>query len=184
MRKWTRVGNLSAFGAPVFVHWSVLVAAAIVAVFSFNSPIYAALAVTCYLAVITIHELGHACVTRWLGYEVEAIRVAFFHGSCEYAAPHSLWDEVLVSWGGVAAQLAVALLVFVIAAILGDRDPAYFGPVVAFLGYVNFLVALGNLAPSAGFDGQTAWRIVPLLVHKWRSRRVVRSKLRVIAKRK
>jgi Zn-dependent protease len=157
---------------------------AILALFALNSPIYAALAIACYLAVITIHELGHACVARRLGYDVEAIRVAFFHGSCEYGAPYNAWDEVLVSWGGVAAQLAVALPVLVIAAILGAKDPGLLGPVVAFLGYVNLLLALANLAPSAGFDGHTAWRIVPLLVQKWRSRRVARRTLRIVGKRK
>jgi Zn-dependent protease len=162
----------------------VLAAVAILALFALNNPIYAGLAIACYLAVITIHELGHAYVARSLGYDVAAIRVAFFHGSCECEAPHSEWDEVLVSWGGVVAQLAVAGVVLVIATLLGARDPGYFGPVVAFLGYVNLLLALANLAPAAGFDGQTAWRILPLLARKWRSRRAPRRNLRVISKRK
>lgn len=149
----------------------------------FSSPIYAGIAIASYLGVICLHEFGHAYVARHLGYDVAAVRVAFVHGLCEYEAPHTHWDEVLVAWGGVAAQLIVAVVVFVVAAIIGRSDPGYFGPVIAFLGYVNLLVALVNLAPGGGLDGSVAWRIVPLLYQRYRAHREAARTITRLVKR-
>jgi Zn-dependent protease len=183
-RAWTLVPRIRVFGAPVYAHWSVLVAVAVLGLLGLNSPIYAGMAIACYLAVIFVHELGHAYVAHRLGYEVAAIRVAFLHGACEYEAPHTRWDEVLVAWGGVVAQLIVAAGVFVAAALVGNANPGYFGPVKAFLGYVNFLIALVNLAPGADLDGSIAWRIVPLMFHRYRARREVAKTVTRFVKRK
>jgi Zn-dependent protease len=51
--------------------------------------------------------------------------------------------------------------------ILGARVYVHWSVLVAFLGYVNVVIALANLAPAPGFDGHIAWRAVPLL---WKRR--------------
>ena len=183
-RAWTPIPNARVCGAPVYAHWSVLVAVAVVGFLSFNSPVHAAVAIACYLSIIWIHELGHAYVARRLGYDVLAVRIAFLHGACECEAPRTPWDEVLVAWGGVVAQLLVATAVLLVAVVVGDRDLYYFGPVVAFLGYVNLLIALVNLAPSPGLDGAIAWRIVPLLLRRYRARRGTAKSVVRLVKRK
>lgn len=182
-RSWWRIPNIRVYGAPVYAHWSVLVAVAVVGFLSFNSPLYAALAILCYLSIIGIHELGHAYVAHRLGYDVVAVRVAFLHGACDCEAPHTAWHDVLVAWGGVVAQLLVAAPVLLIGAMLGARDPLLFGPVLAFLGYVNLLIALVNLAPTPGLDGSVAWRVVPLLLKRFKTRRYTGSLVR-LSKRK
>lgn len=182
-RSWTRVPSLSAFGGAVYAHWSVLLAVVLLGLLGLNSPIYAGLAIVSYLAVICVHELGHAYVAHRLGYEVIAVRIGFIHGTCEYEAPHSRWDEVLVAWGGVGAQLIVAATVLVLASI-PPQDFGYLGPVVTFLGYVNFLIALVNLAPGGDLDGSIAWGIVPLVVHRYRARRLTTKTVTRLAKRK
>jgi membrane-associated protease RseP (regulator of RpoE activity) len=183
-RTWWRISNISVYGAPVYVHWSVLAAVAIVGLLSFSSPLYAAVAIVCYLSVIGIHELGHVYAARRLGYDVVAVRVAFLHGVCECEAPRTRWDEVLVAWGGVVAQLLVAVPVLLIAATLGTRDLFYFGPVVAFLGYVNLLIALVNLALARNLDGSVAWQVVPLLLKRFRARRGTARSVVRLSKRK
>jgi Zn-dependent protease len=145
------------------------------------------LAITCllsYVAIIFVHELGHAVVARGLGYEVIAIRVGLIHGRCEYEHPHSAWDASLVSWGGIIAQLAIAILVFTLAGILPVSLSEHFGPVVLFLGYVNILVAAINLSPRAPFDGHLAWRIFPAIVEKVRGGAVVRRTIRRASRRR
>ena len=184
VRRWTRLAKVVAFGAPIYVHWSLFVAVVLLAFLSFGSPVYAALAIASYLAIITIHELGHAYAARRLGLDVDAIRIAVFHGQCEISAPDNEWDAVLVAWAGIAAQVAVALIVFVIAPVVDDREPGYFGPVYVFLGYVNLMFAAVNLAPGQGLDGSVAWRIVPLAVRHWRARRAAGKALRVVGRRK
>ena len=72
---------------------------------------------------------------------------------------------MLIAWGGVAAQLAVAVPILIVATVFDQQDFGYAAPAIAFLGYVNALIALVNLAPAPGLDGHIAWRAVPLL---WR----------------
>jgi Zn-dependent protease len=165
MPAWFQFRRARILGARVYVHWSVLVVIALIGLVSFNSPIHAAVAIASYLAVIVIHEAGHAWVAHRLGYEVDAIHVAFLHGYCTHDMPYNETDHVMIAWGGVAAQLAVAIPILTVATIFDRQDFGYAAPAIAFLGYVNILIALVNLAPAAGLDGQIAWRAVPLL---WR----------------
>lgn len=174
MRKWFRVGRLQILGARIYLHWSVLAVVGLLAFMSFSSPIYATVSILSYLGVILLHELGHAWVARRLGYDVDAVRVAFFHGSCEHEAPHTESDEVLIAWGGVLAQLAVAIPILAAAAAFEEYDLGYAAPAVAFLGYVNVLVALVNLVPAPEFDGQMAWRVIPMLRRQWSARRATK----------
>lgn len=75
----------------------------------------------------------NAAAARRLGYDVDAIRVAFFHGRCEHEAPHTESDDVLVAWGGVLAQFAVALPILIVAAAFEEHDLGYAAPAVVFL---------------------------------------------------
>jgi membrane-associated protease RseP (regulator of RpoE activity) len=184
MRAWTRLRKVYVFGAPVWVHWSALFVVGLLFFLSLTSPIYAAVSIASYLSIIAVHEAGHAYIARRLGYRVTGIHIGIIHGLCEHERPEYGLEDVLISWGGVAAQLCIAVPVLVIAWALGSRELYYFGPVVAFLGYVNLLVALANLAPAEGFDGKRAWRAVPLLFRWWRAKRTAKKTLRLMSKRK
>jgi Zn-dependent protease len=145
------------------------------------------LAITClisYVAIIFIHEVGHAAVARRLGYEVTSIRIGLLHGRCEYEHPNSALDASLVSWGGILAQLLIAALVFSIAAAASGGLSDYFGPIVIFLGYINIVIAAINLTPRAPFDGYLAWRIFPAMIDKFRGETVVRRAIRRASKRR
>jgi len=157
-------------GAPVYIHWSALVVIAAIFLFSLSSPIYGAIAVASYLGIIVVHEIGHAIVAMKLKYGVTAIKIGAVHGLCEYEEPYSEWEDVIIAWGGVAAQVVVALFVLTIAALYTGDSYGYFGPVVAFLGYINLVIAAVNLAPSPWLDGYKTWRIVPLLEGRSRAR--------------
>lgn len=182
--QWIHVASFGRVRTPVFVHWSAFLVAVALGTLSLKSPIYAALAIVCYFTVIAIHELGHAWVARRLGYDVLAIRIGLIHGQCVHEATETEWEAVLVAWGGVAAQVCVAAAALVVAKLVDGLDVPYFGLVVVFLGYLNFLVAFVNLAPGPGMDGATAWRIVPLSWRRWRANRVARKALRSIARRR
>jgi hypothetical protein len=183
-RSWTPIRKVTVYGAPVYAHWSVLLGIAIFGLLSLGSPIYAVVAIASYLSVIATHEIGHAFIAHRLGYHVEAVRISAIHGVCECEAPDTEWEHVLISWGGVGAQITLAMAVFLLAAAIGDRDAHYFGPVIVFLGYFNFMLAIVNLAPSEGLDGSVAWRIIPLALQHYRARRTVKKRVIPLARRK
>jgi Zn-dependent protease len=182
--RWIRFRRVRVLGAAVYLHWSVLVVIAILGLVSIESPIHAAVAIASYLAVVVIHELGHALVASRLGYEVTEVRIGFLHGCCEHEMPDTLLDHVWIAWGGVLAQLAIAIPVLVIGSLTEGIDLGYLSPTIAFLGYFNLLVALLNLAPGPGMDGQIAWRVVPLLRDRISARRKTNSVVTTFRRRR
>jgi Zn-dependent protease len=162
-RQWFRPKGITAFGAPIFFHWTAIAVLAAMALIGLSNPLYALLFVASYLAIIVVHELGHACVAHRLGYRVDSIAVTAWHGWCECEAPHSEWDEVLIAWAGVGAQLLMAFPALALMVMLGDRNWGAWTPVIVILGYLNSVIAVVNLIPGDHSDGTTAWRIIPLL---------------------
>ncbi len=123
-----------------------------------------------------IHELGHAAVAHRFGYAVEGIWLGAIHGRCEFQAPKTQWEHCVIAWGGVAAQLAVAVPLIAFDAFW-HRPLGILGPVLLILGYYSGVVVLLNLLPLKGRDGLRAWRIVPLLRTRIEGRRAVRGGL-------
>lgn len=54
---------------------------------------------------------------------------------------------------------AAAVVVFAAAWMTQGRESPYLGPLVVYLGYLNLTVALVNIAPGGGLDGETAWNL-------------------------
>jgi membrane-associated protease RseP (regulator of RpoE activity) len=184
MKRWFWLRQIRIFDARLYVHWSVVSVVALLALISLQSPIHAAVSIASYLAVILIHEAGHAFMARRLGYEVHTIRLGLFHGLCEFEAPETELDHVLISWAGVLAQLAVAVPILVVAVVFESYDFGYAAPALAFLGYLNLLTALFNLAPTPPLDGAIAWRVIPMLRRWWKARRVSRRALSNMTRRR
>lgn len=174
-RKWFQLGRVRAFGAPIHVHWSVAVVVVVLMLVSLESLVLATVAIASYLAVITLHELGHAFAVNRLGYRVDSIWIHVIHGRCEFMAPEYEWEHVKIAWAGVLTQLAIAVPVLVSAYLIPAGNRGYFGPAIIFLGYINLIIALFNLAPAAGFDGKVAWRLIPLLQAARRTKQTPRN---------
>ncbi|HSC83019.1 MAG TPA: hypothetical protein VLC30_05335, partial [Pseudomonas sp.] len=156
------VPRLRIYGAPVFVHWSVGLFAGLCLVWARGDGLYGLLAVLCYLAIILVHEWGHAFVAHRLGLRVFAVQLGFFHGQCRFQKPADFLDEVKVAWGGVMAQFSVAAAVLLPLPLFG-KDLGYYGPLVILLGFYNLLIAACNLLPSPRLDGGRAWKVFALL---------------------
>jgi len=177
VRRWFHLGRLRWFGASLHVHLSVVIAMAVLALMAVDSPAYAIATLLSLLAVILIHELGHAAVAQYFGYSVEAIWFTLIHGRCEFEAPHSEWERVLIAWGGVAAQLLVAVPLCVLDSFWRG-SLGILGPVILILGYWSLVLVMFNLLPMRDLDGRLAWRIIPLLRHRSGAKSVVRAALR------
>ena len=157
------VGLIRIYGAPVFVHWSALAACAAILVAGYREPIYATLFAVSYFGVILLHEFGHALVATKYGCRVFCVKMTILHGVCEYETPWSERTDLVIAWGGVLAQLAVAIPLIFISVIFGMQDLGYLRPVVVFLGFISVAFALINLAPSPYLDGYKAWKLIPML---------------------
>jgi Zn-dependent protease len=181
---WLRFHGWQILGATIYVHQYVLVAMAALLALALRNWVLAITCLLSYLAIIFVHEVGHAAIARHLGYEVTAIRIGLLHGRCEYEYPESAWHASLVSWGGILAQLLIAAFVFAVAGVVSGSLSDYFGPIVIFLGYMNVVIAAINLTPRAPFDGYLAWRIFPAILDKVRGETVVRRAIRRASKRK
>jgi len=121
-----------------------------------------------YLGAILLHEVGHAYCARRLGYPLMEIRIGSVHGVCAYDAPENQRDESIIAWGGVLAQLVVAIPLIVLAQTTPITQIPGFGPIVVFLGYLSVGIALINLIPTPGLDGYEAWKLFPILWSQWR----------------
>jgi len=174
MRYWYSLGRSRWFGARLYVHLSVILVIAAVSLAAIESPAFAAVTLLSFLAVILLHELGHAAVAHYFGYSVEGIWLAAVHGRCQHQAPESQWERCLIAWGGIAAQLVVAAPILILDS-LWHGSLGILAPVVLILGYYSCIVVIFNLLPMKGLDGVLAWRIIPLLRKRREARRFVRG---------
>jgi len=163
MNGYTRIRRVKVFGARVYIHWSTLLVAGALLALSIRTPLLALITIGCYLGILFVHEAGHAFFAQRLGYRPFAIYLGFVHGRCDYEEPYSRKHEAIVAWGGVAAQLALAIPLIVLAQTTSVAGVPGLGPVFGFLGYINLVVALFNLTPVPPLDGARAWALVPIL---------------------
>ena len=173
MNKYSRIAFIKIFGAPVYIHWSALAFMAFIVIFSFKTPILTVIFMASYFGVILLHEFGHALFAHKLGAQVYRIDLGLIHGVCHYENPYEQKHNSLIAWGGVAMQTAIAVPVLLLAQISFVEKSQLLAPVVIFLGYINLLVALFNIAPSKLLDGGEAWRIIPILVREKKAKRTV-----------
>lgn len=151
------------FGAPVLVHWTVLLIVLLALLFS-RDPLVLSAGFAAYLSLILVHEIGHACIARLNRLRVHELLVFPLHGWCRYQAGRTRGQDIAVAWGGVAAQ-AVLFAVAVALSILAPNPGGPFGPALAAIvlvwGPLNLLNIVVNLLPIAPFDGHTAWGVLP-----------------------
>lgn len=183
MRSYIALKRPKILGINLYLHWSALLGAGVLFGALIRQPVHAVLAVSSYFALILLHEIGHALMARRLGYDATGIYIGVVHGLCECDSPHYLREEAIIAWGGVLLQLAVALPLSVLAQVTPLGANSYFSTVAAILGHFSILMAVFNLLPFPGLDGQLAWRLVPILWRDARGHRAARRTTRAIIQR-
>ncbi|HJY76071.1 MAG TPA: hypothetical protein VKE95_05530 [Burkholderiales bacterium] len=166
MRPTWRLGKWR--GIPVLLHWTVFIG-----LFWFyyktRSVPATAISFAAFFFLLIAHEFGHAAVARWRGVGVDEIELFFIHGLCRHEEPYYERDDVLIAWGGVAAQFVVMVIAFGTGKLLTTLSPfAYQAATPLFRVFIetNFVMVAFNLIPVAPLDGAKAWRIVPMLVKR------------------
>jgi membrane-associated protease RseP (regulator of RpoE activity) len=153
-------------GAPVRVHWSTPVGALVFTGFRFAPGAWLG-----FLALILVHEIGHAVAVRSCRQRVVAVEAHGLGGLCPWEGRATPVQRSLIAWGGVVAQAVAGGCAVLLVAIAGaPRAPFAADLVGAFLA-TNLWVALVNLMPVAPLDGAEAWKLFPLLAERRRRAR-------------
>ena len=182
-RGYLLVPGVRLLHARLHVHVSALVLGALLLLSGFGQPSHALARAGCYFGVILLHELGHAAMARRLGCAAPAVWLSFMHGACEHDAAETRRDDALIAWGGVLAQLAVAVPLMALAQLHGFDDSPLGRILVVGFGRASLLLAAFNLLPIRPLDGAKAWQLLPILVHEWRARGVAKKAARDLMQR-
>lgn len=173
-----RLGRIA--GVPVGVNWSVLVILGLIAVvlaggrLPVAAPdrpvgVYALVGVAAalaFLASLLAHEVSHALVAQRNGVGVEGITLWLFGGVARLRGePDSPGADLRIAGVGPLVSLVLGAL-FLGAAALAAVAGA--GPLaleaLTWLGFINLVLAVFNLAPAAPLDGG---RVLRAAVWRW-----------------
>lgn len=144
-------------GIPVRAHWSMALIALL-----FGSNLAVALgvvpgiiAMVAFFASILAHEFGHALVARRYGVETESIDLWALGGVARLdREPPTPRADGLIAVAGPLVSLAIGVITFGTALAVSSN-------VLAWVGFVNLLLAVFNMLPGAPLDGGRllrAWR--------------------------
>jgi Zn-dependent protease len=168
LRSW-KLGR--AFGIPLFVHPSWLLAPALVVVPTFSAGLgvqfFFVLLVVSLFACVLLHELGHALMARRFGIRTRDITLYPIGGVARLErmseVPH---EELLIALAGPAVNFAIVLLLLPLVwllVLLGGAHPGvpfdsagFLGTMTQYLvslGVTNLMLGLFNLLPVFPMDG-------------------------------
>jgi Zn-dependent protease len=157
-------------GVDVFVHWTVLLIAAIMVYATRRNPWVTLTAGSSWLSLLLLHECGHMIAARRRHTPVIGIELYPIFGFCRFEVPWSRFDHCVIAWGGVVAQLVVAVPIMLWVSTFGYTRFAPVNAVLGILGGYSLLVALFNLLPVGRLDGSMAWYIVPEFIQRMKRR--------------
>jgi Zn-dependent protease len=160
-RGWWTLGRVR--GAPIRVHWTLLLGALLWSRFQFLPAFWLGFAL-----LILIHELGHALVVVRYGLGLSEIALHGAGGYCRHERSGSRFEEAVVAWGGVLAQLTLYAIVQLALLVLGPPTSRHVGLIVYVFTDINLWIAALNLIPFEPLDGAKAWPLVGMLAARWR----------------
>jgi len=165
----TRVFRLK--GVDVFVHWTVFLIAAIMVYATRRNPWVTLTAGASWLGLLLLHECGHMIAARRRHTPVISIELYPISGFCRFEVPWSRFDHCIIAWGGVMAQVAVAVPIMLWVSTFGYTRFATVNAVLGILGGYSLVIAAFNLLPVGRLDGRIAWGIIPEFINRAKRRK-------------
>ena len=166
MSRYFHGGYFRAFSVshiPVLIHWAPLSILALLLLLAFEN-ISLFLAYLSVVFLVLIHELGHAGVARKLGHYCEFITINVVYGRCHIKMERlSSYDEALISWGGLLAQLIIFVPSLIFFSLLGYSSIEPINALIFVLVFMNGASIAFNLIPASPIDGAMAWKAVPVI---------------------
>lgn len=150
-------------GTPIRVHWSTPLGMLVFGRFAFVPGIWLG-----YLLIVTLHEMGHALLSRRQGLTAMSIEIHAFGGQCRYGGVSiSAWQRSVIAWGGVLAQAVLLAIALPLQLFVPLPPIAFVHELLYALVSINLMIMALNLIPFPPLDGAEAWKIIRL----WRERR-------------
>jgi stage IV sporulation protein FB len=172
--KLTRVLRLR--GVDVYVHWTVFLIAGIMIYAAFRRPWVALAGGASWMALILLHECGHMIAAHRKHVRVMSIELYPIHGLCLFEMPWSRFDHCVIAWGGVIAQVVVAIPLLLWIEIFGYSRFDPIDAVLGILGPYSLLTVAFNLLPIGRLDGRIAWGIIPEFINRVKQRKNKKKK--------
>jgi Zn-dependent protease len=140
-------------GIPVAAHWSLLVAAVLMAV-SYGGVVQGLSVGALLFGSVLLHELGHSLVAQRRRVPIAGIELHLFGGVAKMTEPpRSPRDEIAIAIAGPLVSLALAGL-FIGLSFAFPAGPAW----LAWIGGVNLMLGVFNLLPALPMDGGRVFR--------------------------
>jgi stage IV sporulation protein FB len=163
---YLQIGRLK--GAPVRIHWSVVLGVLVFTGFRFAPAAWLG-----FVLLLLAHELGHAALVLRYRLDVVSVDVHGFGGVCRWNGVSTRWERAVIAWGGVLAQLAILALTYGVVLATGAPSSSFATELVYVFTATNLWLLLINLMPVAPLDGADAWTIV----RAWKERRGSRDRM-------
>jgi Zn-dependent protease len=87
-------------------------------------------------------------------------------GITSFTEPYSRFDQCVIVWAGVVAQLVVAIPLIALFEIIGYTRYQPINAILAVLGFLNVLAVPFNLLPVHPLDGAIAWGLLAALFRR------------------
>ena len=152
-----RLGSLR--GVPLYVHWTMIVLLVAFTPGAIYWPEMGLSLMASFLAVVLIHEAGHAIAARAMRCAVDSIELHPLHATTFHTEPWSQRDAALIAWAGVAAQAFVIVPSWALLAWYTEPGISPINAALGVLGPFSALLAILNLVPLPGLDGGVAWKL-------------------------
>jgi Zn-dependent protease len=151
--------------APIRLHWTLPLGALVMSRFQFVPGYWLG-----FVLLILLHEWGHALLVLRYRLGLTDIAVHGLGGWCRHAHAGTPFQASAVAWGGVLAQLAILVVAYAVLLFGPPLTSPFFGQMMYAFTDANLLLIGLNLIPIEPLDGAKAWRLVPMLLTRFRKR--------------
>ncbi len=143
-------------GIPIRLHWSIPVGAFFLGRMEFVPGFWVG-----FVLLVLVHELGHAFLAQRRRLAVYEVQVHGLGGVCAHRSG-SPFDNSIVAWGGVLAQLLVLFVPAFVTMQFVAMPNAFLREMMWALTETNLFIAGINLIPIEPLDGAKAWQLPKL----------------------
>ena len=145
-------------GAPIRLHWSLLVVPFLLGRFQWMPITWAT-----WTALVLAHELGHLGMVRRFGFAVLEVEVHGMGGHCRWQGRASPLQRAWIASGGILAQLGVLVLAVLASWLLPWQTMPVLWEIRDVLIWQNLWMMAFNLLPIPPLDGVEALKLPGLL---------------------